>query len=74
MYEPLRAQVKTSISNLNSGTIQRSDRIFMNHLLEQLEFVLESGELESGRQIDICDSFYDVLGSTNELVEDGLED
>jgi hypothetical protein len=74
MYEPLKAQVKTTITNLERGTIQHSDRIFMNHLLEELEFILDSGDLEKSPQMGHSEDLFNLIGSANELVADGLED
>lgn len=72
MHEALKAQIKTTITNLERGEVLISDRIFLNHLLEELEFILGDEGLEN-RQIDQADSLWHMLGSANELVEDGLE-
>lgn len=72
MHKALKAQIKTTITNLERGEVLVSDRIFLNHVLEELEFILGDEGLEN-RQIDAADSLWDMLGSANELVEDGLE-
>lgn len=72
MYEPLKEQIKTTIRNLERGEVQISDRIFLNHLLEELEVIVDNDRLLN-RQIDAADSLWEMVGSTNELVEDGLE-
>lgn len=73
MYSQLNEQVKTTISNIEHGTIRRSDRVLMVHVLEQLEFILNDEGLNV-RQMDSFESLWEMIGSTNELVEDGLED
>lgn len=72
MYEPLKEQIKTTIRNLERGEVQMSDRIFLNHLLEELEVIVGDDRLLN-RQIDAADSLWEMVGSTNELVEDGLD-
>lgn len=72
MYEPLKEQIKTTIRNLERGEVMSSDRIFLNHILEGLEFIVEDEGLLN-RQIDAADSLWEMVGSTNELVEDGLD-
>lgn len=70
-YDALKHQTAQTISNLEHGTISRSDRIFLTHLLEQVEFLLDSGDLEKSG--DLTEHLRELIGSTKELVEDGLE-
>lgn len=72
MYEPLKEQIKTTITNLQRGEVQNSDRVFLNHILEELELIVDDDGLLN-RQIDAADRLWEMVGSTNELVEDGLE-
>lgn len=70
-YEPLKKQIDTTISNIDHGTIGRDDRIFLTHLLEELRLSLPIVELDDDEEV--ADEFRTVLGSTQELIEDGLE-
>lgn len=73
MYDSLKAQIEKTTRNLERGEILLADRIFLNHILDELDFILNDTGLES-RQIDAADSLFTMIGSVNELVEDGLED
>ena len=79
MLEALKEQIKKTTTNLERGTPTLSDRIFLNHILDELDFILNATldkkdfPLISGQMYDLAESTCQMLGSTNELVEDGLE-
>lgn len=80
MYDALQEQIKKTTKNLERGEVQLTDRIFLNHILDELDFILtvtlDKKELPliSGQMYDLAESTCQLLGSTNELVEDGLDD
>lgn len=80
MYDALQEQIKKTTKNLERGEIQLADRIFLNHILDELDFILtvtlDKKELPliSGQMYDLGESTCQLLGSANELVEDGLDD
>lgn len=69
-FTALRAQIEKTTKNLERGEVQLSDRIFLNHILDELQFILDNGGTNPS---DDSESLWELLGSTNELVEDGLE-
>lgn len=79
MYDALKAQLEKTTKNLERGEVQLADRIFLNHILDELDFILttniqENGVHLTGQMYEIAESTLQMLGSTNELVEDGLDD
>lgn len=72
MYKALKDQIDLTLSNIDHGTIGREDRVFLTHLLEEIHSSLST--VETNKQIDVADAYFDVLGSTQELIEDGLGD
>jgi hypothetical protein len=79
MYDALKAQLEKTTKNLERGEVQLADRIFLNHILDELDFILtndiqEDGIHLTGQMYTIAESTLQMLGSTNELVEDGLDD
>jgi hypothetical protein len=74
-FDALKEQLKTTTRRLEQGELQLSDRIFLNHILDELDVILENGvpSTPSG-YFDLAESTLEMLGSTNELVEDGLDD
>lgn len=64
----LEEQINKTLRNLERGEVQREDRIFLNHVLEEFQHMVDMsvhGEVSD-------DVVYDMIGSTRELVEDGL--
>lgn len=74
MYEPLKTQIGTTISRLERGEIQYADRVFLNHILEELEQAIDVVIARPESSFDISEAFLEMIGSTNELIEDGLDD
>lgn len=68
----LQQQIGTTLNNLRNGTVQRTDRIFLNHILEEFERLSTQAEL-GGPIMLIAELADEMVGSTRELVEDGLE-
>lgn len=67
--DELKEQIEKTLRNLERGEIQMEDRVFLNHVLGELQHVVDvSG---TGGYMD--DVVADMIGSTRELVEDGLE-
>lgn len=73
MFEPLKAQIEKTSRNLERGEVLLADRIFLNHVLDELEFIVTNDALLT-RRLDAADALDSLIGSCNELVEDGLED
>lgn len=77
-FEALKTQIKNTIHGLERGQVNHEDRVFLNHILEELKFILdhnvEEGVLLTGQMYTLAESTLQMLGSVNELVEDGLED
>lgn len=72
VYKALKDQLDLTLSNIDHGTIGREDRVFLTHVLEEIHSSLPT--VETGKQIDVADTYFDLLGSTQELIEDGLGD
>jgi len=72
MFEALKTQIETTTRRLERGEIQLADRIFLNHILDELDFILNNVQVGS-KLFDDAEALGTLLGSTNELVEDGLE-
>lgn len=70
----LQQQITTTISRLERGEIQRTDRIFLNHILEEFEVLVDLVVANQPGMMQFADLVLEMVGSTNELVEDGLED
>lgn len=78
MYDALKERLEKTTKNLERGEILLADRIFINHILDELQFILENniqpdGVHLTGQMYEIAESTLQMLGSTNELVEDGLD-
>jgi len=72
-YDVLRDQIKSTISNIEHNTVTREDRVFITHLLEEVQSHLDTVENPGyfGFAL-IGQAFQDVVGSTQELINDGL--
>jgi transcriptional regulator NrdR family protein len=72
-YDVIREQIRTTISNIEHDTVTREDRVFLTHVLEEIQGKLDPMEdPEFWGYAVIGRSFEDLVGSTQELVEDGL--
>lgn len=70
---PLLVQIRKSITNLERGEVQRTDRVFLYHVLENLEQIVENPDNHCN-PMDAADSLMELIGSTEELILDGLDD
>lgn len=80
MYDALKAQIEVTTKRLERGEVLLADRIFLNHILDELDFILNvtldketDTVFTTGVMYNIAESAVQMLGSTNELVEDGLD-
>lgn len=69
----LNDQINTTLSNLERGEVLRTDRIFLNHILEEFQMLSTSSSLANMEHFGIAELALEMVGSTNELVEDGLD-
>ena len=67
--DELKEQIKKTLRNLDFGEVRREDRIFLNHVLGEFQHLVDMSEISG----DVGDVVSDMIGSTRELVEDGLE-
>jgi hypothetical protein len=72
-YDVLREQIRSTISNIEHDTVTREDRIFLTHVLEEVQGDLDTME-DPGYwgYAMIGQSYEDLVGSTQQLIEDGL--
>lgn len=70
----LQQQIITTVSHLERGEIQYTDRVFLNHILEEFEILVDLVVANNPGMMQFADHALEMVGSTNELVEDGLED
>jgi len=73
MFDSLKAQIEKTTRNLERGEVHLTDRIFLNHVLDELEFLVNNEKINTNL-FDAHEAINTLLGSCNELVEDGLED
>lgn len=69
----LNEQINITIRNLERGEVQKTDRVFLNHVLEEFQLLVTSGSMSRGDHFGIAECAMEMVGSTAELVEDGLE-
>jgi hypothetical protein len=69
----LKTQVSASIEALISGDVRYSDRVFINHVLEEFERLIDAVET-GGPILNLAEMAEEMVGSTAELIEDGLDD
>lgn len=74
MFDSLKAQIDKTSKNLERGEVLLADRIFLNHVLDELEFIVSVSDRIGTHLFDADEALGQMLGSCNELVEDGLED
>jgi len=70
----LQQQIITTISHLERGEIQYEDRVFLNHILEEFEVLVDLVIANKPGMMQFAEQATTMVGSANELVEDGLED
>lgn len=68
--EAIHKQIDTTINHLERGEILREDRVFLNHILETVTDLLVA--IKTGDALSVQDSAFELVGSTAELLEDGL--
>ena len=66
--DELKEQIDATLKNLSAGEIQREDRVFLNHVLEEFGHLVDMQEF-GGNTEELA---WNRIGSTRELVEDGL--
>ena len=69
----LKVQINASMEALTSGQIHHTDRVFLNHILEEFELLTDAIS-KGGPILNLAEAAEEMVGSTAELVEDGLED
>lgn len=69
----LSEQINITLRNLEYGQVQRTDRVFLNHVLEEFQILATSSSLANMEYSGIAELALEMVGSTSELVEDGLE-
>lgn len=74
MFDSLKAQIDKTTRNLERGEVLLADRIFLNHVLDELEFMISLVNNGGPGMVHKAEAVEQMLGSCNELVEDGLED
>lgn len=67
--DELKEQIVETLRNLERGEVMMGDRVFLNHVLEEFEHLVVMSEI--GGQ-DMGEVANEMIGSTRELVEDGL--
>lgn len=70
----LKQQISVTLSHLERGEIQYEDHVFLNHILEEFEILVDAVGKNDPGMMQFADLALEMVGSTNELVEDGLED
>jgi hypothetical protein len=70
-YDVLRGQIQSTISNIEHDTVTREDRVFLTHLLESIQLDAMEDPGFWGYAV-IGRSYEDLVGSTQQLIEDGL--
>jgi hypothetical protein len=68
----LSEQINTTIRNLERGEVQKSDRIFLNHVLEEFQILATSSSFANTDHFGVAEFAFEMVGSSSELVEDGL--
>lgn len=72
-FEALNEQIEKTMKRLEAGEIQKTDRVFLHHILEELERLVDAAAPENAEYFDVAEGAYELIGSTNELIEDGLD-
>lgn len=72
MFDKLRDQIKDTLSNIECDTVGREDRILTTHVLEEFMHIMDVVESSDGNRLWIGECTKDMVGSTSQLVEDGL--
>lgn len=66
--DELKEQIKQTLRHLELGEVKYDDRVFLSHVLGEFQHLVDMSEVSD----DTGDVVAEMIGSTRELVEDGL--
>lgn len=70
----LAEQIEATSRNLERGHLTHGDNVLLNHILEEFALLVDTMAQTDISDVEVRATAYEFVGSTAELVEDGLED
>ena len=69
--DKLKEQIAKTLRNLERGEVMMEDRVFLDHVLGEFQYLVDLVGTEAERSFG--ELAFEMIGSTCELVEDGLD-